>query len=119
LQRDGYLGSRVALVLVGVDPVEDTRQRLTALAKHAGAAPGAFHFATGSAARVQRILAAYGISVTFHHGSHVDPDHTVAIYLIDPRGRIRYDYGLFYASDVIARIAEQLADQTTGKSITR
>ena len=115
LAHDRYLGSRVHLVLVGMDPREDTPPRMAALAKRTHAAKGAFHFATGSAAVTGRILHDFGIEIAYHGASHVDPDHTVAIYLIDPERRIRYDFAMYYPAGVVSRIVEQLADQTTPK----
>jgi cytochrome oxidase Cu insertion factor (SCO1/SenC/PrrC family) len=113
LARDGYLGSRVHLVLVGMDPVEDTPKSLAALAKRTQARRGAFHFATGTAREIARVLHDYGIAIVYNGGSHIDPDHTVAIYLIDPDRRIRYDFAMFYPAAEMGRISEQLADETT------
>jgi protein SCO1/2 len=115
LSHDGYLGSRAQIVLVGMDPTLDTSTSLAALAKKDHAKPGAFHFATGSESAVRRVLHDYGIEVSYHGTSHVDPDHSVAIYLVDPAGRLRYDFAMFYPPAVICRIVEQLADQTTPK----
>jgi cytochrome oxidase Cu insertion factor (SCO1/SenC/PrrC family) len=111
LQQNGYLGSRAHLGLVSVDPIEDTPSHLRSLARRTGALPGAFHYASGDHAGVQRVLKAYGISVTFHDASRADPDHTVAIYLLDPNMRIRYDFSLAYPPAVIARVVEQLANE--------
>jgi cytochrome oxidase Cu insertion factor (SCO1/SenC/PrrC family) len=113
LARDGYLGTRVQLVLVGIDPLEDTQQGLASKALSSHAVRGSFHYATGSPTTMQRLLSDYGIEVMFKGTSHVDPDHTLAIYLIDPSRRIRYDFAMFYPPDEMGRIAEQLADETT------
>jgi protein SCO1 len=111
LARDGYLGGRVQIVLVGLDPVEDTARSLAAMAAHVHARTGAFHFATAGPGALAPMLRAFGIAVDYHGNSHVDPDHTVAIYLIDARSRIRYDFAMEYPPDVIGRITEQLADE--------
>lgn len=113
LRRNGDLGTRIHLVLVTVDPLEDTPAHLRTLAKKTGATSGVFHFASGSYVAVQRVLKAYGITVTFHGNSREDPDHTVAIYLLDPKMRIRYDFGLYYPPPLIARIAETLARESS------
>lgn len=108
LRRDGYLGPRVQLVLLTIDPVTDTPPKLRLLARKIGAVPGDFHLASGSVARVRRILDAYGIAVRFQHGTRADPDHVVAVYLLDPEMRIRSYFGLEDSPALIARTAEQL-----------
>lgn len=112
LERDGYLGSRVQLVLSGIDPVVDTLPRLAAKAHALHARSDGFHLAGGSANTLDPVLRAYGIDVTFHGASREDPDHPVEILLIDPAMRIRYDFAMFYTPQVMARISEQLADET-------
>lgn len=111
LAQSGSLGSRVQLVIVGVDPIKDTRRALARMAGYSHAATGAFHFAYGSDSDVQQVLKAYGITVIFKAASHEDPDHTVAIYLIDRHGRIRYNFALAYPPATIARFANLLADE--------
>ncbi|MGH7728905.1 MAG: SCO family protein [Vulcanimicrobiaceae bacterium] len=106
LARDGDLG-RVRLVLVTVDPLADTPARLRALAHKLGARPGTFALATGSPQAVARVLRAYDIEVRFNGGSRIDPDHTVALYLIDPTWHVRYDFGPAYPSAAIARLTNR------------
>jgi cytochrome oxidase Cu insertion factor (SCO1/SenC/PrrC family) len=109
LARDHLLGSRVALVLVTVDPITDTPAVLRRLARSTGAVTGAFYYATGTQARVHAVLAAYGIHVIFHGPARVDPDHTFALLLLDAHHRIRASFATTDAASTIAHRAELLA----------
>ncbi len=105
--------SRVQLVLVTVDPVTDTKPHLRALAHKLGYNRDALHFATGSPQQIGRLLRAYGVAVHFRKGTRDDPDHTVALYLIDPNWHVRYDFGPRYPASAIARLTDQFIHSRT------
>jgi cytochrome oxidase Cu insertion factor (SCO1/SenC/PrrC family) len=107
-KRTGYLGSRVALVLVTVDPAIDTPTKLCGLAQATGAIPSAFHYATGSEAAVSRVLQGYGVTVSFREGSRGNPDHTDATYLVDKDWHVRSAFSRKDAPSTIALAAELL-----------
>ena len=108
LMRTGCLGSRIALVLVTVDPAIDTPTKLRGLAQATGAIPTAFHYATGSEAAVKRVLRGYGVTVDFRQGSRNDPDHTDATYLVDKDWHVRSVFSPSDGPSTIARAAERL-----------
>ncbi|WP_195759479.1 SCO family protein [Spiribacter sp. 2438] len=77
------------VVLVSVDPQRDTPERL---GQYVGHFSDDFLGVTGDRSAIDTLTGALGISYTLHEpdgDGHYAVDHTAAILLIDPQGRLR------------------------------
>jgi protein SCO1/2 len=77
---------RSHFVSISIDPARDTPEDLRAYGQARGADLATWSFLTGEQARVQEVLAAYGVATANAGGD--DLEHVLATFLIDPRGRI-------------------------------
>ncbi|MGH2858918.1 MAG: redoxin domain-containing protein [Solirubrobacteraceae bacterium] len=81
----GAAGSKVALLGINANPKATSRADVLAYSR----AHGMLHqwrFLTGSKAQLEQVWKAYGIGVQITGGQI---DHTPALYVIDPQGRLR------------------------------
>jgi cytochrome oxidase Cu insertion factor (SCO1/SenC/PrrC family) len=78
----------VRLVVVTLDPLRDTPDRLTSLAAHWDLAPGD-HVLSGSVAEVEAMLATLGIGRTRDEMTG-NVEHGATIMLVDERGRVAW-----------------------------
>lgn len=110
----GSDGERVHVVLISVDPANDTPDVLAAYLR--GFGPG-FIGLQGNDATLRRISKEYGLTYRHggghHHHSSDGVEHSTASYLIDQKGRLRfvYQYGTaasVYVNDIRALLSEQL-----------
>jgi protein SCO1/2 len=92
LQEAKLWQNSVEFVSITLDPRRDSERVLSDYARAFGADCAAWHFLTGPRARVEAVIAAWGMWVK------TDPkgvlDHPSRIFLIDPRGRQREIYNL-------------------------
>jgi protein SCO1/2 len=92
LRAVGWLGKRVVLVSVTVDPERDTPAALARYARSAGADPQGWRFLREDPARLQPILAAWDEWTRRLPDGEID--HPARLHLIDARGRVREIYSL-------------------------
>lgn len=92
-------GAPVTLLVVSVNPWEDTAASTRAAAARWGLA-GDWHWLRGSEARLRPVWRAYGIGVVRTAG---DVSHSTAIYLIDRRGYERAGFNWPFAAAPVAR----------------
>jgi cytochrome oxidase Cu insertion factor (SCO1/SenC/PrrC family) len=101
VQRRLPAGRRPELVVVSVNPA-DTRATVAKFARQAGWT-GPWRWLLGSRRTLAPVWRAYHIGVRLRHGQAVqtgrttirvagDVVHTIALYVIDPKGRERYGY---------------------------
>jgi protein SCO1 len=95
----------VTLLLVSVNPWEDTAASSRSAGDHYGFA-GDWHWLRGSAARLRPIWRAYGIEVV---RTPSDVNHSTAIYLLDRRGYERAGFDYPFAASQVARDLRRLA----------
>lgn len=117
--HDKALAQHLRLVSMSFDPAADTPERMAAYARMAGDSPGAaeWRFITApSQEKLVPILAAYGQAVDRKQNAD-DPagplSHTLRVYLIDRKGRIRniYSSGTLDVRLVLADIRTLLFDE--------
>jgi protein SCO1 len=85
------LRSRVQLLSVSLDPLQDTPATLKDFAKRMGADLSNWSFATGRPQDVERLSQALRL---FRPGAEVrkPDDHSTALWLVDPKGELRMRY---------------------------
>ena len=104
----GVLGKKVVLLSVSFDSLRDTPEALRGYAKAARALEGGWFFLRGDSAEVGRLLQQYDVWVkSYPDGSF---DHSMRVYLIDRRGRIReiYNYDFMTVEQVILDVQSLL-----------
>jgi protein SCO1/2 len=85
-------GTSVAFVSISLDPKRDTPEVLRDYARLFHADPDAWHFLTGPPAKVQSVIADWGMWA--RTGPTGAIDHPSRVFLLDPRGRQREIYSL-------------------------
>lgn len=105
VQRRVGAGARLALLVVSVDPWQDTAASSRAIAARWGFG-GDWHWLRGSLAQLQPIWRAYGIEVARTAG---DVSHSTAVYLIDRRGYERGGFNYPFAEGQVAHDLRLLA----------
>ena len=105
VQRRVGTRAGVTLLVVSVDPWEDTAASSRATAARWGFA-GDWHWLRGTPAELEPIWRAYGIEVAHTAG---DVGHSTAIYLIDGRGYERVGFNYPFPRDRVAHDLRQLA----------
>lgn len=90
-QLPGSLRSRVQLLSVSLDPLQDTPAALKDFAKRMGADLSNWRFATGRPQDVERLSQALRL---FRPGAEVrkPEEHSTALWLVDPKGELRMRY---------------------------
>lgn len=104
----GWLGDRVRLVLVTLDPEHDTPAALWEFADQLKASNDQWHFLTGSPAQIRQALDRYHIWRARRPDGVID--HVLRIYLIDNHGQVReiYNTALFSFTAVLEDIESLL-----------
>jgi protein SCO1/2 len=92
LEQAGLWGTRAEFVSISLDPERDTPEVLARYAKQQGADADAWHFLTGPAPRVGKVLASWDMWARRDASGVLD--HPSRVFLIDPRGRRREIYNL-------------------------
>jgi len=123
LQEAKLWGSAVEFVSITLDPKRDTPEVLGRYARVFKADPTAWHFLSGPAAEVERVITAWGMWVKS------DPtgvlDHPSRIFLLDPNGRQREIYNLEFLKaesvmqDVRLLLAEKINKTASGPGASR
>jgi protein SCO1/2 len=98
-------GRRVTLLVVSVNPWQDTAASSRAAAARYGFS-GDWHWLRGSPAQLRGVWRAYGIEAARTAG---DVNHSTAIYLIDRRGYERVGFNYPFAPGQVARDLRRLA----------
>jgi cytochrome oxidase Cu insertion factor (SCO1/SenC/PrrC family) len=105
LHRAGLRSRRVSLMVVSVNPWEDTAASSHEAAARYGFA-GDWHWLRGTPAELQQVWNAYGIGV---ERTSDDVNHSTAIYLIDGRGFERAGFNFPFPSAKVVRDLTTLA----------
>jgi protein SCO1/2 len=92
LEGAGLWGTRAEFVSISLDPERDTTEVLARYARQQGADASAWHFLTGPAPRVDKVLAAWDMWARRDASGVLD--HPSRVFLIDPKGRQREIYNL-------------------------
>jgi cytochrome c biogenesis protein CcmG/thiol:disulfide interchange protein DsbE len=102
----GRAGARVQLLGVNANPTATSIGDVLAYTQ-AHAMMGRWQFLTGSVAQLRRVWRRYGIEDQIVHGLI---DHTPALYVIDPQGRLRKLYMTQMAYSSVAQLGQLLAE---------
>lgn len=92
LRKAGLWGRQVEFVSISLDPARDRPEVLAGYAKLYNADPEAWHFLTGPADQVARVIADWGMWARV--GPTGTLDHPSRVFLVDPRGHQREIYSL-------------------------
>jgi protein SCO1/2 len=92
LQAAKLWGSSVEFVSITLDPQRDTPEVLSRYARLLGADESAWHFMTGPPARVESVIADWGMWAKSNPAGTID--HPSRIFLLDRRGHEREIYNL-------------------------
>jgi protein SCO1/2 len=101
-------GTSAVLAVVSVDPWADTGASARAFATRSDW-HGDWHWLLGSKASLAPVWRSYNIAVKRTPG---DILHSVALYLIDPRGDLRAGYLFPFAAKAVAHDVRRLAEST-------
>ena len=101
----GAAGSQVQLLGVVANPTK-TQDRWARAYSQAHGMMHAWHFLTGRLPHLRRVWRAYGIEARIVHGQ---VDHTPAVYVIDPRGRVSRLYMTPMAYSGVDQLGRDLA----------
>jgi protein SCO1 len=118
LKSAGLWGRQVEFVSISLDPARDSPDVLRQYAKTFGADLASWHFLTGPSARVDRVIASWGIW-TKRNSSGV-LDHSSRVFLLDASGREREIYNLDFLTpesvleDVRTVLSEAEETRATG-----
>lgn len=85
---DAGLRDRVALLSVSFDPAFDTPAVLEAHARHAGADPRVWQFATGHQQDIDGFASRFGVSILREPSNPADITHNLRTAVIDSSGRL-------------------------------
>jgi len=86
---DARLRDRVALLSITFDPAFDTPAILAAHARHAGADPRIWHFATGEQRDIDAFASRFGVSIIREPSNPSDITHSLRTAVVDSRGRLQ------------------------------
>jgi protein SCO1/2 len=86
---DAGLRDRVALLSVSFDPAFDTPAVLEAHARHAGADPRVWQFATGHQQDIDGFASRFGVSILREPSNPADITHNLRTAVIDSSGRLQ------------------------------
>lgn len=92
LRDAGLWGERVEFVSISLDPERDSSAVLRRYAEVYDANLESWHFVTGAKARVDRVIADWGMWARVNAQGVLD--HPSRIFLVDPAGRVREIYSL-------------------------
>jgi protein SCO1 len=110
LQEAKLWGSSVEFVSITLDPKRDTPRVLRDYAALFGADPAAWHFLTGSPAKVNGVIAAWDMWAKIDATGVLD--HPSRIFLVDSRGRQREIYNLeFLSAETVLADVRGLIDE--------
>ena len=100
LQRIGPLADHIYPLFITVDPERDTPEQLR---QYANAFDSRIIYLTGSPAEIERVTAAWRVTRTkYAIGKHdYSIDHTAALYLMSPDGKLLESYGWNQAQEDI------------------
>lgn len=73
---------------------------------------GQWHFLTGRLAQLQRVWDAYGVGGDINARSNLI-DHTPALFVIDPQGRLRQAYLTYSSYAAIGQFGQELAQEAS------
>lgn len=114
LERAGLWGKRVEFVSITLDPARDRPEVLAEYARIYDADPGTWHFLTGPADAVARVIAAWDMWVK--PGPAGALDHPSRIFLLDPVGRQREIYSLeFLRPAAVVGDVESVLSEWSGR----
>lgn len=105
----GPAGSRVALLGVDANPYAVTVHDVLSYSQLHGLL-GQWHFLTGSLAQLRKVWKAYGIAVQIERGQI---DHTPALFMIDPQGRLRRLYLTQQSYAAVGQFGQVLAQEAS------
>jgi protein SCO1/2 len=94
LKKKGLGKGRVHLLSITLDPKRDTAEVLRDYMKLYDADPANWTFLTGSAEKIARAIAAWGMWVK--PAANGQLDHPSRIFLVDRKGRVREVYNLAF-----------------------
>jgi len=109
--KDANDGRLPGVVFVSVDPQRDTPATMKAYVEHFS---DAFIGVTGERESIDRLTSALGISYTLHEpdsSGDYAVDHSAAILLIDPQGRLRALWQPPHGRDVLAEEFRRIRGQ--------
>ena len=113
LKEAGVWGDRVEFVSITLDPSHDTPGVLKAYSGIYDADPRNWHFLTGSAEEVDRVVSSWGMWARRNAMGVLD--HPSRVFLIDPKGRRREIYSLeFLKPDAVVKDVRGLLDEAKG-----
>ena len=113
LKEAGLWGRQVEFVSISLDPTRDTTEVLARYAKVFGADTTRWHFLTGSADEVAKVISAWGMWARV--GSSGTLDHPSRIFLVDPRGRQREIYNLdFLTPEAVLQDVKTVVGEAQG-----
>jgi protein SCO1/2 len=102
------LRERIWFVSISLDPEHDRPEALRAYAEARGADLSSWSFLTGESTAVDEVIRGYGVGKVLAEGGEIE--HTVATFVIDPKGRIvRRFLGLEHSPDEIVRALRRAA----------
>jgi cytochrome oxidase Cu insertion factor (SCO1/SenC/PrrC family)/thiol-disulfide isomerase/thioredoxin len=105
----GPAGSRVALLGVDANPQATSVHDVLSYSQLHGLL-GQWHFLTGSLAQLRRVWKAYGVAVQIERGQI---DHTPALFMIDPQGRLRRLYLTQQSYAAVGQFGQLLAQEAS------
>jgi protein SCO1/2 len=92
LQAKGLLKGEVRLVSITLDPKRDTEEVLRGYMRLYDVDPASWSFLTGPPAKVNKVIADWGMWVKEAPNGQLD--HPSRVYLVDRRGNVREIYNL-------------------------
>jgi cytochrome oxidase Cu insertion factor (SCO1/SenC/PrrC family)/thiol-disulfide isomerase/thioredoxin len=105
----GPAGSQVALLGVDANPDATSVHDVLSYSQLHGLL-GQWHFLTGSLPQLKAVWTAYHIDVRIERG---EIDHTPALFMIDPRGRLRRVYLTQTSYAAVGQFGQLLAEQAS------
>ena len=115
LKQASLFGSRVALLSVTVDPLNDSAEVLDKYAKTFGADPAGWRFLREEPVRLEPVLKRY--DEWTKRLAKGDLDHPARVFLIDMAGNMREIYSLAYFDEKQALLDIQaVLDQATPRA---
>jgi cytochrome c biogenesis protein CcmG/thiol:disulfide interchange protein DsbE len=105
----GTAGSRIALLGVNANPAATSVHDVLSYTELHGLL-GQWHFLTGTVSELRSVWKAYGIGVEIRRGQI---DHTPALFMIDPRGRIRRIYLTQTSYAAVGQFGQLLAQEAS------
>jgi protein SCO1 len=113
LQEEGLWGRSVEFVSITLDPIRDTPEALAGYARVYRADPKSWHFVTGPAERVAKVISSWDMWAKVTPDGVID--HPSRIFLLDPQGHRREIYNLgSLTADVVTQDVRSLLAERTG-----